>query len=490
MLNICKNISIGSIRQGSLLNQPPAILKDGNTVSRYDRTISSGVVKDANGVESIYWDLMTGNQQRGAEQVSGNIILYAVYEITACQTDFFYAGCAVGDIFPCGVVKTCSATNKVKRVLGNHLTQPIVAKRPINGIFDGVDDFMKAASFTLIQPEAIFSVVKVNQFVSNRAIFDGNTNFGGLQNMSGYLGAFASDTKTPRATLEFYAGAYPFSNSRNANINIGAKIYLKAVFNGASSEFKIGGHPTLTGNAGSSNMNGLTIGTTGGIGSVTPIHFSEMIVRKSFVSADETSIKTYLTRKHKLRKFAFIGDSTISFANSDEWHSCSSLMSINHHAMDLSYPGATIDNQNTSINTYLLNQELDAVIVQIGLNDLIGTSATIVSSYQALIDNLRSNVGAQTKIIISTMVPCNRANPTLNPTEGPQWQILNTAIKGGGATPITDIDGIVDNTVSVLNAGNDTLNPIYDIGDGVHPNDAGRLINIALWESKLKSFGF
>jgi lysophospholipase L1-like esterase len=55
------------------------------------------------------------------------------------------------------------------------------------------------------------------------------------------------------------------------------------------------------------------------------------------------------------------------------------------------------------------------------------------------------------------------------------WQGVNASYTGG-STPITGLDRVISSQVAALNDGSDNLASIYDIGDGLHPNEAGRQI--------------
>ena len=256
---------------------------DGNTIAWFDRTKADGVVKDVNGVESIYWDLMYGSQQRGEEQDTGNIILFAVYEITATQANFFYTGCQVGDVFPCGTVKTCNASNKVKRVLGNHLCQPDATKRPINGVFDGSNDYMKTApivSFT--DPYIEYLCVKQKSWVDSAYIKDGR----GSQSSLIFQ-------KSSSCKIDAYSGG-DLGVLMDSPLNETCIIRLTS--NGASSKLQVNAITAGTGILGAVDAGGITIGSVAGgnygwsnieyFGSIHRIGVEE--------SADENGVYNYM----------------------------------------------------------------------------------------------------------------------------------------------------------------------------------------------------
>jgi len=269
--------------QGSKLNllKFNTLLQDGNAVAYYDPKSTDGAVRDINGAESIYWDLLVGKDQRGEEQASGVIIKYAVYEITACQTDFFYTGCAIGDIFPCGTVKTCDASNKVKRVLGNHLTQPVLANRPINGVFDGVTMFMKTAPFIYIQPESVYAIVRQLSWKYGKSMFDGNVLNSGI---------VIKHTESPKVSA--YAGTL---SADDPNMTISKFCVLSTTFNGSNSEFQVDDNTVITGNFGTANMGGFTIGAGGsGTDGVCHVEYDKIVLRKvADTSESKVIVKNY-----------------------------------------------------------------------------------------------------------------------------------------------------------------------------------------------------
>ena len=52
----------------------------------------------------------------GAEKATGTLTVGVLYQITATATNYFYDGCAVGDVWTATLATDCTATNKVKPV--------------------------------------------------------------------------------------------------------------------------------------------------------------------------------------------------------------------------------------------------------------------------------------------------------------------------------------------------------------------------------------
>jgi len=258
---------------------PLPLLFDTNSVAFFDRTDPNGVRKDVSNYDEIYWDILTGKNLRGAEQNSGVIVKYAIYEITATQANFFYTGCAIGDVFICETVKTCDVNNKVKRVTGNHLTQPTATKKLYNGISDAVNDFMKTAPFTLAQPTSVYMYFRANTWINSCYIFEGHNADSGLINQN---------ETTPG--IKAYAGTY---SGANTGLTIGSFHTLKVVFNGANSLFQVDDGTPTTGNFGAGAMGGFTLSSiTPGTGQFTGIEVEAILIRK-VVDSEGDATKLY-----------------------------------------------------------------------------------------------------------------------------------------------------------------------------------------------------
>lgn len=250
------------------------IIADANTVSIYDRLALNGRVEVA-GVESIYWDLKYPYMTLGVEQNSGVIVLYAVYKITVTSANYFYAGCQVGDVFACGVVKTCTVNNKVQRVLGNHLTQPVVAKRFVNGIGDGISQFMKTAPFNFVQPEFVYFVGKQITWTASDILWDGNIYHGGNCVQSGV---------TPKIIIDAFGGQM----TALPDLPLDQLGIIRACYNGIYSKMIINNNKPMFGLIGTYDMGGFTIGAAGvGTAFYSNIYFAGAILRNEVADEDK-----------------------------------------------------------------------------------------------------------------------------------------------------------------------------------------------------------
>jgi hypothetical protein len=142
-------------------------------------------------------------------------------------------------------------------------------------LFDGVDNFLKAASFTLVQPETVYLLVKQVSWTINDALADGN---------AANSGKIIQRTSSPNLSL-FVASAI----TNNGTLAVGSYGALAAVFNGASSSLQIN-DTTTTGNVGAGDMGGFTLGAQGdGLAAWGNIAAKEAIV---FSGAHDAATKT------------------------------------------------------------------------------------------------------------------------------------------------------------------------------------------------------
>ena len=178
-----------------------------------------------------------------------------------------------------------------KLASGHNLVQATGTNQPLwssSGIlFDGVDNYMQTATFTLIQPEFIYIVINQIAWTSDHIIFDGYTTAGGL---------LYQRTTTPQ--IAAYAGSY----LNNTNLPVNTLGIVRVLFNGASSKVTVNATTPVTGAGGSGNMAGFTLGNQGNHGGgYGNIQVKEVILRKvADNSTDEASIYSYLKSKYGL----------------------------------------------------------------------------------------------------------------------------------------------------------------------------------------------
>jgi PKD repeat protein len=178
---------------------------------------------------------------------------------------------------------------------GNNASQVASGAKPqyvsntLNGYpviqFDGVDDFIKTAAFTLNQPENVFIVYKPNTWVNNSYFFDGNT----IDNMGLILFSIA-----PKIYL--YAGNLAVSNS---NATIGIYHIGEFLFNGPSSSITVDASIATHGNAGSNNAGGFTLGGDGsGMHNSSSAVAEVLIYNQALSIMDRQIVENYLHYKY------------------------------------------------------------------------------------------------------------------------------------------------------------------------------------------------
>lgn len=260
------------------------VLDDGYSVARFDPTATGGRVHSL-GVESIYWDLMTGSAGRGAEENSGTTVAYGVYEITATEVNHFFAGCAIGNVFPSNGAIALDANNKVKRVTGNHATQPLTTNQPTNQVFDGVDNFMRTATFTLAKPTYIYLVAKPISYASNDRIIDGYT---------AHTMALIMVTADPKVRLyNWSSGSYVSYIMNQTQI-----FRIRYIAGANASTLQVDSGVAGIGTTAGGSAAGVTIAATGAGANFGNIQFYEMIVRNNAGAANyDTSLYNALKRK-------------------------------------------------------------------------------------------------------------------------------------------------------------------------------------------------
>lgn len=190
------------------------------------------------------------------------------------------------------------------------------------------------------------------------------------------------------------------------------------------------------------------------------------------------------------RVVAVVGDSTV--ASYLGYPALPSYLNIDQRLVAV--PADTISQQKTRWTARSDKSAYEAVIVQVGLNDLnpAEASSVAIARLQDLVNTI--NLDVTCPIYISTMIPCLARLVTIYAgsagTAYAKWQAMNEAISGGGATPITGVDYRISGHETSMNDGAGNLLAAYDSGDGIHPNDAGRMINSRSWFNSLQSAGF
>ena len=196
---------------------------------------------------------------------------------------------------PC-VADSLIWTGENKSGLGHDVVQATEAKRPIyltnqvNGLpawdFDTTDDYLKAVAFTWNQPEVIYLVLK-SDLGYVRRIMDGN----GTDSGTVYT------WNPPINSISMYAGS---GIDTGLQPGVNTWFILRIIFNGANSSARVNNGTPVTGDAGTSNMGGFTLGMRAdGITQPFDGQFAEVIGYNAIPSdANDTLIMDYLTGRY------------------------------------------------------------------------------------------------------------------------------------------------------------------------------------------------
>jgi hypothetical protein len=138
-----------------------------------------------------------------------------------------------------------------KLLSGHDLLMATPTKQPqlgVNGVvFDGSNDCMKCVGFTLVQPTSLYLVIKVNTWVADAVICDGDSND---------MGDLVMTPTTP--SLKLYSGGY---SDVNTDLVVGSFVVMRVIFSGANSKIRINALTPTGGNAYANSMNGFTLGS-------------------------------------------------------------------------------------------------------------------------------------------------------------------------------------------------------------------------------------
>jgi lysophospholipase L1-like esterase len=136
------------------------------------------------------------------------------------------------------------------------------------------------------------------------------------------------------------------------------------------------------------------------------------------------------------------------------WQGVSALKRFGHDA--LGQPG---------VRDVILMEGINDIGNNAGPNGAPLTAQDLINGYQTLINQAHA---AGVKIIGGTMMPC-QGNGYYTPERDALRNTVNNWIRTSGA-----FDGVVDFDLAMRDPNNPTaINPAYDSGDHLHPNDTG-----------------
>ena len=215
-------------------------------------------------------------QQEGyGKAVSAKHLKAARFPKSTASRPFFLpsdlAGLKLWCKFNSGITVTGAGVSQWDDVSGNgnHLKQGTDTNRPSKEsdgsiLFDGVDNFLKADAFTLVQPETVYFLGKQVTWTSADRFFDGNTDD---------TGGINQNPTTPK--LRVNAG---IAFDDDGTMAVDTYAIISVIFNGASSSIQTNYATIVTGNAGAGDMGGFTLGSRPSVTLVSNIQVKEIAV--------------------------------------------------------------------------------------------------------------------------------------------------------------------------------------------------------------------
>jgi hypothetical protein len=180
----------------------------------------------------------------------------------------------------CGARDLYQATNTNKPIFtldanGNYATG------------DGINDFVKSAPYSSVQPRTRFTVFSVPSWSSGKVLWDGN---------AAGSSKFYQVTGTPQLTLNAGSDGPSLTTFVLGNTAVACE-----VINGASSSLARNLDAAATGDAGAGNPGGSTLCADGGNTNFSPLVFRERLEYSAVLDAATiTRIKQFLIRKWRI----------------------------------------------------------------------------------------------------------------------------------------------------------------------------------------------
>lgn len=151
------------------------------------------------------------------------------------------------DTYVSGTTFTESSSNAATVTLNGGAT--VAGKTPAL-YFDGTNDYMKAAAFSLSQPETVYFVGQQVSWTSGDFFFDGYTNL---------TAALRQITSSPTIVLQSDVNQAPTSGG----LAVGTSTVLCLGLNGTSSAIRVNRNSASVGNPGSASANGFVLASSG-----------------------------------------------------------------------------------------------------------------------------------------------------------------------------------------------------------------------------------
>ncbi len=196
-----------------------------------------------------------------------------------------------------GITKTSGVSKWADQSGGSHdllqsnvSWQPTVLLNQLNGYpaisFDGIAQFLKTTTYTLVTPVTYFLVFKLRTYVVDKSIFDGSVTFGGTLR-----------TNTGSPTVGIYNGAAYLEDN---NLVAGTYERLTAIFNnGATSKLQVDSNAQEVGDIGFTTIQGFTLASRADMADFSQIDVVEIIIMSVEASAtDRANVATYFNLKY------------------------------------------------------------------------------------------------------------------------------------------------------------------------------------------------
>lgn len=378
--------------------------------------------------------------------------------------------------------------------------------------FDGTDDFLGTASVDLSNSTTatILASFQMGQSAAFQVVAEfGNyngsvTGSGEMVNNNGWATRFRGATGSGVVTAPFAENTVAANYQNNilisefdsggATIADQAGIEVRGVKPTNTASGALGGGGNMANGA-------ITLGKAfTSLGRLNGIIHRVLVINRKLTTQEKADAISWAGAGMVIS--AVLGDSTVAYLNSSvgipQAMRVSSLVGgMVANGADVSKAGDRIANQKTAWTGIADKSALQAVVIQIGLNDVKGrvgenlaTTAQVIADLQDLVDTVNADKPAGCRVYVSGLTPCKAwLDTATNPAAAyAAWQAVNEAIAGGGSTPITGVDGRITSHVAALAGSGDILHPNYDM-DGVHENNEARFIIAQAWRARLEADG-
>lgn len=180
--------------------------------------------------------------------------------------------------------RICGARDAYQSTSGN---KPILAQGAVNYLtFDGLNDFLKTAPFSLSQPATVYFVGSQETWTDADGVYDGNTLLGMSLRQAG---------TTPGLLLNAGTSIGPIEPPT------GTRFISRGIYNGALSSIGYNRNGAVTGNANTNTAGGFIVGARGDLSNPGNITFSEVLIfSAAHDEATQLNVARHLIRKWKI----------------------------------------------------------------------------------------------------------------------------------------------------------------------------------------------